>query len=81
MMRPLYFDFPKDEVATAISDEYMLGPRYLVCPVLAAGVKSMEVYLPETDGGWTDIRDGSHYEPGRQTVSVDINAIPVFERN
>ena len=81
MMRPLYFDFSKDDVATAISDEYMLGPRYLVCPVLAAGVKSMEVYLPETEGGWTDIRDGSHYEPGRQTVSVDINAIPVFERN
>ena len=81
IMRPLYFDFPDDIAALGISDEYMFGPKYLVCPVLAAGVTSMSVYLPENGGGWTDIRDGSHYESGRVTVSVDLNAIPVFERN
>ena len=81
IMRPLYFDFPEDEEALAVSDEYMFGPKYLVCPVLAAGVSSMSVYLPENEGGWTDIRDGSHYGSGRVSVAVDLSAIPVFERN
>ena len=81
IMRPLYFDFPEDEGALGISDEYMFGPKYLVCPVLAPGVSSMSVYLPENEGGWTDIRDGAHYACGRVTVAVDISAIPVFERN
>lgn len=81
IMRPLYFDFPEDEGALGISDEYMFGPKYLVCPVLAPGVSSMSVYLPENEGGWTDIRDGSHYGSGRVDVAVDLSAIPVFERN
>ena len=80
LMRPLYFDFPSDACAPGISDEYMFGPRYLVCPVLAPGISSMRVYLPETEGGWTDIRDGKHYESGYQTVGVSLEAIPVFER-
>lgn len=81
IMRPLYFDFPEDEGALGISDEYMFGPKYLVCPVLAPGISSMSVYLPENEGGWTDIRDGAHYDCGRVTVAVDLSAIPVFERN
>lgn len=81
IMRPLYFDFPEDEEALVISDEYMFGPKYLVCPVLAPGISSMSVYLPENEGGWTDIRDGAHYDCGRVTVAVDLSAIPVFERN
>ena len=81
IMRPLYFDFPDDIAALGISDEYMFGPKYLVCPVLAPGISSMSVYLPENEGGWTDIRDGAHYDCGRVTVAVDLSAIPVFERN
>lgn len=33
MMRLLAFDFPQDERALDIADEYMFGPSLLVCPV------------------------------------------------
>jgi len=79
IMRPLYFDFSEDERALGISDEYMFGPKYLVCPVLASGIDEIDVYLP-SGRKWKDIRDGKIYEGGQNvTVSVDITAIPVFE--
>lgn len=81
MMRPLVFDFPDDEEALRQDCEFMFGPDYLVCPVLEAGIDSMEVYLPQSQTGWTDIRDGSHYDGGQYLrVSVDLDAIPVFSR-
>ena len=81
IMRPLYFDFPTDERALNVSDEYMFGPDYLVCPVLKPGITEMEVYLPDNPGGWTDRRSGKHYDGGRSVaLPVDLSAIPVFVR-
>ncbi|MCQ2182521.1 MAG: DUF4968 domain-containing protein [Bacteroidales bacterium] len=79
IMRPLYFDFPSDSKATGISDEYMFGPKYLVCPVLSSGIDEIDVYLP-IGRRWKDIRNGMVYEGGQSVkVAVDITAIPVFE--
>ena len=81
MMRPLVFDFPQDEQALIQTSEFMFGPDYLVCPVLAAGISEMTVYLPQNDSGWEDIRDGERYGGGQHcTVPVDLEAIPVFKR-
>ncbi len=81
MMRPLVFDFPDDREALAQESEYMFGPDYLVCPVLEAGVESVSVYLPETEGGWTEINTGASYDGGQYvTVPVTLDAIPVFKR-
>ena len=57
----------------------MFGSKYLVAPVLEAGVSEREVYLPE--GKWEDIRDGKVYE-GARTVKAPapIDSIPVFKR-
>ena len=54
MMKPLFFDFPKDEQTSEISDEFMLGPSLLVCPITSpmqdpqAGIarQTQTVYLP-----------------------------------
>jgi alpha-D-xyloside xylohydrolase len=29
--RPLFYDFPGDAQAWAVDDQFMFGPRYLVC--------------------------------------------------
>lgn len=81
LMRPLVFDFPDDEEAMKQDTEYMFGPKYLVCPVLAPSVNSMTVYLPANGGGWKLLDDGSIY-PGSEYVEVPVrpDAIPVFER-
>ena len=79
MMRPLIFDFPDDAEALKQDCEYMFGTDYLVCPVLKEGVSEWSVYLPDRNGGWEDTRDGKRYDGGQYvTVSVDLEAIPVF---
>ena len=81
LMRPLLFDFPKDEQALLQDCEWMFGPDYLVCPVTEGGVGSWRVYLPENPGGWEDVRNGSRYGGGAYyDVPVDLEAIPVFRR-
>lgn len=46
VMRPLWFEFPQDTSTYASEDSFMVGKALLVCPVLAAGVNTMSVYLP-----------------------------------
>ena len=81
LMRPLVFDFSDDAQALAQDTEYMFGPKYLVCPVLEAGVTSWRVYLPANDGGWDDFWTSEHYEGGRYyDIPVTLETIPVFVR-
>lgn len=81
IMRPLYFDFPEDAEALGISSEYMFGPKYLVCPVLASGIEEIDVYLPVNLNGWKDTRTGETFEGGRRIKApVDLSAIPVYEK-
>jgi len=81
LMRPLVFDFPKDEEAMRQDTEYMFGPDYLVCPVLAAGLTEMQVYLPKNPRGWKNCSDGAVLKGGQYVnVSVDPDTIPIFVR-
>ena len=81
LMRPLLFDFKDDAEALAQESEYMFGPKYLVCPVLEAGVTSWRVYLPKNDGGWEDFWTQEKYQGGRYyDIPVTLETIPVFVR-
>ena len=81
LMRPLVFDFSKDEEALAQKTEYMFGPALLICPVTEPDVTLWRVYLPATAGGWVDWHTGRHYEGGRYAdIPVDAATIPVFAR-
>jgi alpha-glucosidase (family GH31 glycosyl hydrolase) len=79
-MRALFMDFPGDPAAAAVSDEYMLGPAFLVAPVTEQGATSRPVYLPEGHDWynfWTRER-----VRGGQTIRVDapIDVLPLFVR-
>ena len=81
MMRPLVFDFCDDAEALRQDSEYMFGPKYLVCPVLEAGVTSWRVYLPANAGGWDDFWTNEHFEGGKYyDIPVTLENIPVFVR-
>ncbi len=81
MMRPLVFDFCDDAEALRQDSEYMFGPKYLVCPVLEAGVTSWKVYLPANTGGWDDFWTNEHFEGGKYyDIPVTLENIPVFVR-
>ena len=77
VIRPLFYDFPKDEACWEIGDEYMYGPDILVAPILYENVRERNVYLPE--GTWKNINDGSVFTGGQTiTAPAPYEAIPVF---
>ena len=79
VIRPLFYDFPKDPKAWEITDEYMFGPDVLVAPVLYENVRERQVWLPE--GKWTNINDGTVSDGGQTiTAPAPYEAIPVFAR-
>jgi len=81
VMRPLFFDFPEDQVCYTVEDQYMFGPDLLIAPVMEYQVKSRKIYFP-TGASWKDALTGKVYKGG-QTVEypVTLEDIPVFCRN
>ena len=65
MVRALLVEFPDDQGAWFVEDEYMFGSQILVAPMLETG-KSRTVYLPR--GKWIDYQTGKVYEGGYQTI-------------
>jgi alpha-D-xyloside xylohydrolase len=80
-MRPLFFDFPKDDQAYQIEDQFMLGPDLLVAPILEEGKDQREVYLP-IGVDWKDAWSGTKSSGGQRiVVDAPIEVIPVFWRS
>ncbi|WP_407885706.1 glycoside hydrolase family 31 protein [Levilactobacillus sp. N40-8-2] len=82
IMRPLFFDFPRDDVWD-ITDEYMFGTDILVAPVLYAKLDKRQVYLPgDSDVDWFDVYTGEKHLGGTMiTVNLDLDHLPVFTKN
>ena len=80
-IRPLLLEFPEDPKAWSVDEAYLFGPDLLVAPVLEAGARSWNVYLPK-GAGWRDAWTGEEHEGGR-TVTVDapLDRIPLFLRD
>lgn len=80
VMRPLFYEFPEDDKAWTVDDEYLLGSDLLVAPILYAGMTEREVYLPA--GSWRSIADDKVYEGGRtHTVPAPKGVLPAFARD
>jgi alpha-D-xyloside xylohydrolase len=80
-MRPLWFDFPDDEDAWGIDDEYCFGPSVLVAPVTVLGALSRRVYLP-AGAAWTDPWSGKTVKGGTWVdAPAPLERIPVYLRD
>lgn len=79
LMRPLFFDYPKDDAVWARPQQWLLGKDMLVSPVTEPGAHTWETYLPR--GEWVDAWTGQSFA-GEQVVSrsVPIDEIPVYVR-
>jgi len=79
LMRPMFFDHPGDPRCWQIDDQYMFGPDLLVAPILAAGLRERDVYLPA--GDWIDGWSGAAMAGGSvHRCAAPIDRIPVFVR-
>jgi alpha-D-xyloside xylohydrolase len=80
-MRPVFFDFPEDERAAAVDDQFMFGPDLLVAPVLHAGKTKRSVYLPE-GASWTDAWTGKKVKGGRTVIApAPLDKVPLYLKN
>ena len=90
IMRMLAFDFPHDQKAIHVKDQYMFGKSIMVCPVTepmyynvgSKAIKNKEyartVYLPEGTK-WYDYWTNQVYEGGQEVrAQADISKIPLF---
>ncbi len=77
IVTPLEYRYPNQGYA-AIADEFMLGSKILVAPVLNQGQARRGVVLPQ--GKWK-ADDGVVFEGGRSiTIDAPLARLPFFER-
>ena len=73
MLRSLFFEQPDDPTSWLIEDEYMLGSRLLVAPLMDSST-TRRVYVPA--GSWIDYQTHRVYEGGRWHA-ITAGAIPI----
>ena len=80
IMRPLWMEFPQDELTFDLDSQFMLGDALLVCPVTKADTSTLRVYLPG-EAPWYSLYDGALFK-GASTLELPVSphAIPVFQR-
>ncbi len=78
IIRPVFYDYPKDEVAWTVDNQYMFGPELLVAPIMYYKDRQRKVYLP-SGNRWTDINTGKVYDGG-QFIIIDapLDNIPIL---
>ncbi len=63
IMRPMFFDYYKDEVCYGLEDQYMFGGEILFAPITEQGCTGRKVYLPE--GRWIDVNSKETFDGGQ----------------
>lgn len=80
IMRPLFMDFPTDKKVENISDQFMFGPAFMVCPVYSYEARNRNVYFP-ADSNWYDFYTGNYITGGKQVnVDAPYERIPLYIR-
>lgn len=77
VLRPLVLNYDDDANVRNLNDEYMVGDRILVAPIVQQGQTVRSVYLPQ--GDWLDLWSGVQYG-GKNNIIVEapIDKLPVF---
>ena len=79
VMRPMFFDFPGDEICYTLGEPYMFGDDILFAPIVNRGQTKKKVYLPE--GKWILTKDGKEYGAGWHEISAEINEFVAFVKD
>lgn len=78
VMRPLFYEFPKDPACWEIQDQFLLGSSLLAAPILEMGARARAVYLPE-GRRWYSTIEKKEYAGGQWIeAEAPLEKIPVF---
>lgn len=79
VLRPLFFEWPEQERAWAVDDQFMLGDALLFAPVVREGERARTLWLPP--GSWYDLFTGDRHEGDRELrVEAPVGSLPIFAR-
>lgn len=79
LMRPLFWHYPDEAQSWQTEDQYLFGEDLLVAPVMHAGQRQRDVWLP-SGHAWVGL-DGERYHGGQRiTVAAGLETIPLFIR-
>lgn len=77
-MRPMFFEYPDDEVCYTLDSQYMFGDDIIFAPIVEKGQTVKTVYIP--DGEWILTKDGKTYTKGFYEISASIDEFIAFVR-
>ncbi|CAJ0608575.1 unnamed protein product [Cylicocyclus nassatus] len=82
VVRPLFYEYPKDQETYNLGHQFLWGSSMLVAPVVYQGASTVRAYLPEDD--WYSLFDSNYGQPiehGYQTLNAPTTSlIPVLVR-
>jgi alpha-glucosidase (family GH31 glycosyl hydrolase) len=77
IIKPLEFNYPHKGYA-AVTDQFLLGDKLLVAPVILKGAVKRTVIIPE--GKWKSFDGNIITGPKTIEISVQLNDLPYFEK-
>lgn len=75
LMRTMFFEYPEDETAWLIEDEYFFGENLLVAPLMKENSNERKVYIPE--GIWVDYFTKEEFQ-GEKWYTLKSSEIPII---
>ena len=77
IMRSMQFQYPNGDYSL-IKDQFMLGDKYLVAPVVTKNTFERKVVLPE--GNWVDDEGNTYQGNQKITIKVPLERLPYFKK-
>ena len=77
IMKPMEFDYPGQGYATII-DQFLLGDKLLIAPILTKGAVKRLVVIPE--GTWESFDGHVITGPGKIEVKVRLDDLPYYKK-
>ncbi|XP_060067005.1 lysosomal alpha-glucosidase-like [Ylistrum balloti] len=80
VVRPLFFEFPDDEITFSIDRQFLWGEALMISPVLTKDTTAVDVYFPRCR--WYDLYNGQHnfVMGGVQNLPAPIDHINLHVR-
>lgn len=70
LMRPMFFEYPDDEICYQTGEQYIFGDDIIFAPVVDEGQEKKSFYIP--DGEWILTMNGKTYTKGWHEVRLTI---------
>lgn len=79
VMRPMFFEYPDDEMCRTLNTQYMFGSDIIFAPIVERGQTETTVYIPE--GEWVLTKDKKVYTKGTYKINAKINEFVAFVKS